>query len=181
MAHNVLYTVANSNAMDVPHGAAVVYAGSTLEKATVGESYRAVVTTATLNTVYDYGALVSYSLYSGNLPEGMTFSNGMLSGTPTAAGTYSFTVAAQATNFETAYATFTVVVESNAATDAITGATDDINTKVDGAVSDLNGRIDATDEKVDGVNSMVTVALVFAIIAAVGAIASVVLVIIKKK
>ncbi len=181
MAHNVLYTVANSNAMDVPHGAAVVYTGSTLEKATVGESYRAVVTTATLNTVYDYGALVSYSLYSGNVPEGMTFSNGMLSGTPTAAGTYSFTVAAQATNFETAYATFTVVVESNAATDAITGATDDINTKVDGAVSDLNGRIDATDEKVDGVNSMVTVALVFAIIAAVGAIASVVLVIIKKK
>lgn len=185
VAKHVCFTVANSNAMDIPHGAAVTFNGGKLADAKVGTAYTAKAEAA-LNTVYSYDATISYAVTAGALPAGMTFADGTVSGTPTRAGEYSFTVTATADGFASGVATFVITVDPEKTTSdivdgAIDGSTSDINGKIDGAVGDLNDKISATDEKVDGVSSLVVVALVFGIIAALASVVAVVLAVIKKK
>lgn len=63
----------------------------------------------TITFTTDSAYPVSWSLTGGNLPAGLTFTNGTLSGTPTTAGTYTFTITAEAGGL-TASKTFTLEV-----------------------------------------------------------------------
>lgn len=111
-AKQVLYMVANSNAMQLPKGTKIIY-NSTVEvdgediaielaNAKVGEAYTSeALNTAILNTYYPYSS-ISYSVEG--LPQGMTFDaeTGAIGGTPTQAGDYTINITAEATGYEAA-------------------------------------------------------------------------------
>ena len=85
------------------------FVGTTLSAGKVGFAYMA--TTATATGV----SLVTYALKAGStpLPDGLSFSNGTISGTPTAptSAKVSFTVVASATNYTSKEAVFNISVE----------------------------------------------------------------------
>lgn len=116
----VLYMVANSNAMQIPAGAKVVYKDTVevdgeeialeLAEAKAGEEYTSeVVANATLNTMYPYST-ITYTV--DGLPEGMSFDAeaGVLAGTPAAAGEYTVTLTAEADGYEAASIELPLVV-----------------------------------------------------------------------
>lgn len=118
-AKHILYMVANSNAMQIPKGAKVVYTGTTevddeevvvkLDNAKAGEAYTSVaLDSARLNTYYAYSD-ISYT--ASGLPEGMTFENGTITGTPAAAGEYVITVTAEAEGYAPSSVAYPLVVE----------------------------------------------------------------------
>ena len=181
---NVLYTVANSNAMDTPLGAAVTYGASALASATVGTAYDASVATAKLNTVSSYGAVIGYELGEGFLPDGLKFENGRISGTPTNAGFYTFTVTASASvaGFAPASARFSITVkEAKSAEDIANEINGNVDGKIDGAVKGMEEKLAETNGNVAGVSSAVTAALVISVIGALSAVVCVVLLIVRKK
>ncbi len=108
----ILYMVANSNAMQMPMGTKIIYASTkdvdgedvpiTLTDAKVGTAYTSeALNTAILNTYYAYSA-INYS--AEGLPEGMSFdvTTGIISGTPNAAGSYTVKITAEAEGYEAA-------------------------------------------------------------------------------
>lgn len=111
-AKQILYMVANSNAMQLPKGTKVVYADAVevdgeevaikLADAKVGTAYTSeALNTAALNTYYAYSD-ITYAVEG--LPEGITFDEvtGIISGTPSAAGDYTIKITAAATGYEPA-------------------------------------------------------------------------------
>ncbi len=118
-AKHILYMVANSNAMQVPAGAKVRYSSTievddeevdlALENAKVGEAYTSIdLANASLNTYYAY-APISYS--ASGLPEGLVLENGVITGTPAAAGEYTVTITAEAEGYAPASIELPLVVE----------------------------------------------------------------------
>ena len=69
----------------------VTFSTTSVTSATVGQAY-----SATIQATGGTGTSVSYAITSGTLPSGLTFSGGIISGTPArgTAGNYSFTVTA---------------------------------------------------------------------------------------
>lgn len=111
-AKQILYMVANSNAMQLPKGTKIIYTDTvdvdgedvaiTLADAKVGEAYTSeALNTAVLNTYYAYSD-ITYT--AEGLPEGMSFDaeTGILGGTPSAAGNYTVKITAEATGYEPA-------------------------------------------------------------------------------
>lgn len=105
----ILYMVANSNAMQMPEGTKVIYSATKvvdgedvsikLEDAKVGTEYTTeALNTATINTFYSYSN-INYTVEG--LPEGLTFNveTGIISGTPTKAGNYTVKLTANATGY----------------------------------------------------------------------------------
>ena len=118
-AKQILYMVANSNAMEIPQGAKVVYTGMTevddeevaikLANAKAGEAYTSVALDgAKLNTYYAYSP-ITYAVEG--MPEGLAFEGGVITGTPAAAGTYTIVVTAQAEGYAPASVEYPLVVE----------------------------------------------------------------------
>lgn len=112
----ILYTVANSHAMDVPMGAKVLDPSVTQDEfnvpnGKVGEAYEADFSTE-LNTKFAYST-ISYSV-DGTLPDGLTLdqATGKLTGTPTTAGTYTFNVVASADGYESSTTAVTLTIAS---------------------------------------------------------------------
>ena len=121
---HILYMVANSNAMQIPKGAKVVYTMPTTTNAEgdvepivipTGDQNKAyetpVLTTATLNT---YGAYSELTYSVAGLPAGLTLdANGKISGTPTEAGTFKVTVTAEAEGYEPASVVYTIEIKAD--------------------------------------------------------------------
>ena len=120
---HILYMVANSNAMQMPKGAKVLYSMPTIvteegdtetlkiDPAKVGENFESVaLNTASLSV---YGADEEIVYTAEGLPEGLTFNGetGVISGTATTPGEYTVTVTAAAEGFAPASVDYTIVVE----------------------------------------------------------------------
>lgn len=118
---DVLYMVANSNAMQIPKGAKVVYTGMTevdgeeiaitLTDAVAGEAYTsAAINNASLNTYYAYSDMV-YAVEG--LPEGMSYdaAAGVITGTAKEAGEYTITVTVSAAGYESASHDYALIVK----------------------------------------------------------------------
>lgn len=69
----------------------------------LGSSYSSVITTSLPGTI-------TWSLVSGSLPPGLSFSDGMITGTSLATGSYSFAVTALSSNGNSTTRTFTICV-----------------------------------------------------------------------
>lgn len=119
-AKQILYMVANSNAMQMPKGTKIIYTDTIdvdgedvtieLAEAKVGEAYTSeALNTAILNTYYAYSDI---TYVAEGLPEGMTFdaATGILGGTPSAAGDYTIKITAEATGYEPASIELPLVV-----------------------------------------------------------------------
>lgn len=119
-AKQILYMVANSNAMQMPKGTKIIYTDIIdvdgedvtieLAEAKVGEAYTSeALNTAILNTYYAYSDI---TYVAEGLPEGMTFdaATGILGGTPSAAGDYTIKITAEATGYEPASIELPLVV-----------------------------------------------------------------------
>ncbi len=106
-AMRILYANVNSNY--VKNGIDLSgFKDQTLTAATQGVSYEADISLAGLTA-----DTVEYTLQSGSLPAGLTLSDdGKISGTPTEAGTSTFTVQLLAENYLSATANFTITVAS---------------------------------------------------------------------
>ncbi|WP_296599920.1 putative Ig domain-containing protein [Phenylobacterium sp.] len=77
-------------------GCSLTFSLGALPSATLGQSYSTTITASGIN------GTASYSLNSGSLPTGLSLSSsGVLSGTPTGAGSYTFTILAQDTAGDT--------------------------------------------------------------------------------
>jgi len=111
-AKQILYTVANSNAMQLPKGTKVIYTDTVevddedvaieLADAKAGEAYTSeALNTAILNTNYPYSA-ITYA--AEGLPEGLAFDaeTGIISGTASKEGGYTIKITAEATGYEAA-------------------------------------------------------------------------------
>ncbi|EIL87785.1 outer membrane autotransporter barrel domain-containing protein [Rhodanobacter fulvus Jip2] len=104
-------TVTQAFAIVVPGGAVAFTTGSPLPNATGGVAYSQTVAAAGGATPY------TFTLVSGTLPTGMTFSpSGVLAGTPLADGTFNFTLRVTDTATQTADQSYQLVVDAPAIT-----------------------------------------------------------------
>ncbi len=119
------YTATNSSGTSSPATATITISApvlvaspvaGTLPAATVGTAYSTTLTTSGGRSAY------SYAVTSGALPPGLTLSGGTIGNTPTAAGTFNFTVTAtdSSTNTPATLATNYAIVVSLAAQATLT-------------------------------------------------------------
>lgn len=166
----VLFTVANSNAMQMPQGASVIYGEGNVNDTTVGEAYNASVATAELNTMSDYSEEgIKYAVTAGRLPDGLTLDeDGTITGTATKAGTYTFTITASAGGYASASKDFTIIVAE----------------KVDDTTpnpGDDDGELDEIKTTLAGLQGVAIGGLVVSIIALVGIAGMAVLTFVKRR
>lgn len=142
---NILYTVANSHAMDVPMGSKVLDPEVEVKDATVGTAYSLDFKTE-VNTKYIYSK-VNYAI-DGDVPAGLELDSetGLLSGTPTKAGKYIFTVTASADGYESSYTTVTLNV--NAKEDSGSTTTDPDVEELKTKVKDLEDKLKDSEDKI---------------------------------
>jgi hypothetical protein len=94
----------------------VAPATSTLPGGTYGTAYAQTISASGGTAAY------TYSVSAGSLPTGLTLTAGTLAGTPTAAGSYSFTITAKDRNSYTGSQTYTLVIHKAALNVAVNNA-----------------------------------------------------------
>ncbi len=147
-----LYELVNSNAMQVPHGAKINVATTELADATKGTEYTSAIE-ASVSTLYAYHD-VAYEVTAGKLPAGLTLdaATGEISGTPTKAGVYEFTVTASAKDYESAVVNYTIEVADNEdRVGDIIGDVEDVNNAVNG----IDGKLDTTNSAIEDLKATI--------------------------
>lgn len=174
------WSVVNSNAMQAPMGAEVRYVATDAGLSTIsGTAVDVDLATAVLGTKNSYGE-VSYAITDGALPAGMKLSaDGKLTGTPTTAGVYTFTVTASADSYISDSVVYTITVSApEQAPDygEITGSVDGIKDDI----GNLQTAVDKNAADIAGVQTavIITVCAATVVLLAAGAV---VVVIFKKK
>ncbi len=183
-AKHMLWAVVNSNAMQAPMGAEVRYAATEAGLGAVsGTAVEIDLATATLGTRNEYGT-ISYAVTDGALPAGVKLSaDGKLTGTPTTAGVYTFTVTASADSYISDSVTYTITVtapEKAPDYSEITGSVDNATGTITGDIGDLQAAIDKNASDIAGVQTAVIVSVVVATVVILAA-GAVVVIILKKK
>jgi large repetitive protein len=97
------YTKTVSYTLDV-NSAAPVITTSTLPNGTVGSAYTATISASGGTPAY------TYQVISGTLPAGLLFNNGVISGTPTAGGTFPLTVQVTDANAKTGTQSYSLII-----------------------------------------------------------------------
>ena len=173
---NVLYTVANSHAMQIPKGAKVFFENAEYTDAVVGKDYTAKLGTAKLNTIYAYSD-VKYELGDGDLPEGLDMDeNGVVTGKPTKAGTYTFNVEALADGYEKAVKTFTINVTEPAQPEK---PVEDEQARED--IGKLEDELTSTKKENEGLKGLATGGLVVGVLGLITALGTLLLNFFKRK
>lgn len=114
-AKNILYVVANTNAMMLPKNASVILEGMDLESVEVGETVNIEIESAILNTVTQlHEDTIRYKVVSGKLPEGLTLDEltGHISGKPTEFGVFNFEIQATADSYKSGTAEYHIEVNA---------------------------------------------------------------------
>ena len=150
----ILYTVANSHAMDVPYGAKVLFDTEEETASVAANADISLKAEASLNTKYAYST-IKYE--SDDLPDGLTLdeTTGAITGKVATAGEYVFHVTATADDYESATKKFTLNVTSTEKS-AEQKAIDDLSSKVtqlETENSSLSGKVDTLTGKVDTLTS----------------------------
>lgn len=111
-AKNALFTVANSNAMQIPMGAAVIYEAKEMTAGTINEQYTGDLGGAALNTVTALTP-IEYVLSAGELPAGLALDagTGIVTGVPAVSGEFSFEVTAAAEGYQPATVPYAFTVK----------------------------------------------------------------------
>lgn len=179
-AKHVLWTVANSNAMQAPMGSEIRYTATESGiSAVTGTAVDKDLATAVLGTRNEYGT-ISYAITDGALPTGVTLSAaGKLSGTPTAAGVYTFTVTASADGYISDSVTYTIAVTAPVQApdySEITGSVDGVKDDV----ANIQTAVDKNASDIAGVQTAVIVSVVVATVVILAA-GAVVVIILRKK
>lgn len=157
---NILYTVANSHAMDVPMGAKVTTPTGEVTEGTVGKEY-SVTFASEVNTKYVYSS-VNYEM-TGDIPDGLTFdpASGKLSGTPKKAGRYQVTVTASAEGYESSSETYTIVINESKSIDDLEKEIADLKSNAttdESKIKELEDEIAALKNKDSGCSGSVIAA-----------------------
>lgn len=108
MGRGVLISAQGTNPGAPPSAVPIALAEVIGGAGTVGVAF-----SVTLESVGGTGPY-SYSLLSGSLPPGLSLASGIISGTPTAAGTYTFTIEVTDANGAVDSTTFQIVIAAPA-------------------------------------------------------------------
>ncbi len=182
---NVLYTVCNSHAMQIPQNAAVYFEENELEAVNANQAFTLELGTAALNTTHKYSD-IKYEIVEDNMDGKATIdeATGTLSVQGLKAGTYTVTVRAKADGYMSATRSYTVVV--NGTDEVLPKPSQDDEAREQ--IKDLQGKLEQAQKDLDDANSklasantLATTSLVIAIISVVAVAGVVVLYVLKAR
>lgn len=114
-AKNILYVVANSNAMQLPQGAGINYETEDIDTIILGNEVNIDLGFAEFNTVTKLNLhTMRYNISGGKLPQGLSLNNitGEITGIATESGNFEFEITVSAKDYNSISTSFMIAVEN---------------------------------------------------------------------